>query len=105
MGLLWSGEAFTVRSIMDRLPSNPAYTTIATVLGNLRKKELVCIRKEGHTSLYAACVSREDHAARIMEHAINASGDRTASILRFVDGMPEDDLRLLREHLFGAGEA
>lgn len=105
MDLLWSGEALTVRGIIDRLQADPAYTTIATVLGNLRKKGLVCIKKDGHATLYGACVSREEHAARIMEHALNESGDRAASMLRFLEGMPEDDLRLLREHLLRSDEA
>lgn len=104
MDLLWSREPFTVRGIIDRLPSEPAYTTIATVLTNLRKKQLVCTKKDGHTTLYSACVSREDHAARIMEHALNESGDRAASMLRFLDGMPEEDLRMLRQHLLGESE-
>lgn len=104
MDLLWSGEPFTVRGIIDRLPSDPAYTTIATVLTNLRKKQLVCTKKDGHTTLYSACVSREDHAARIMEHALDESGDRAASMLRFLDGMPEEDLRMLRQHLLGESE-
>lgn len=101
MDLLWAGDSFTVRGIIDRLPSEPAYTTIATVLSNLRKKGLVCTGKDGHSTLYGACLSRQEHTARIMEHALNDSGDRVASILRFVDNMPEDDLRLLREHLLG----
>ena len=48
--------------------------------------------------------NREEHAARIMDHALNESGDRAASILRFIDGMPEDDLRMLRQHLLKEGE-
>lgn len=104
MDLLWAGEPLTVRGLIERLPTEPAYTTIATVLGNLRKKGLVCTGKDGHSTLYGACVSRDEHTARIMEHALNESGDRAASILRFVDGMPEEDLRLLREHLLGEGE-
>lgn len=104
MNLLWEGGAFTVRGIIEQLPSDPAYTTIATVLGNLRKKELVCTSKDGHTTFYRACVSREEQTARIMDHALNESGDRAASILHFVDGMPEDDLRLLREYLLGRPE-
>lgn len=103
MELLWNGESFTVRSIIDQLPSDPAYTTIATVLTNLRKKGLVCTGKDGHTTLYGACVSREEQAARIVDHALSASGDRAASILRFIDSMPEDDLRMLRQHLLEAG--
>lgn len=105
MDLLWSDEALTVRAIIERLASEHAYTTIATVLSNLRKKQLVCTRKDGRTTLYSACVSREEHAARLMEHALDTSGDRTASILHFVDTIPESDLRLLREHLLSKGES
>jgi len=104
MDLLWEGNALTVRAIIDRLASQHAYTTIATVLSNLRKKQLVCTQKERHTTLYGACVSREEHATSLMEHALDTSGDRTASILHFVNNMPESDLRLLREHLLSKGE-
>ncbi|MGO1539861.1 MAG: BlaI/MecI/CopY family transcriptional regulator [Leucobacter sp.] len=101
MELLWEGEPLTVRNVIARLPSEPAYTTIATVLSNLRKKDLVCTQKDGHATLYRACLSREEHAARIMEHAVDTSGDRAASILRFVSSMPDDDLDLLRNFLSG----
>lgn len=101
MDLLWEGGSFTVRGLIDRLPSDPAYTTIATVLGNLRKKGLVCTGKDGRTTLYGACVSRDEHTARIMAHALDESGDREAAILRFVDGIPDADLETLRRHLLG----
>lgn len=99
MELLWQHSGITVRELIAQLPSAPAYTTVATVLGNLRKKDLVCTRKDGHATLYGACVSREEHAARIMTHALEESGDRQASILHFIDSMPEADLQLLRKHL------
>lgn len=104
MDLLWSGGSFTVRGLINGIPSDPAYTTIATVLTNLRKKGLVCTGKDGYATLYSACVSREEHTARIMAHALNESGDRTASILHFIDTMPQDDLRMLREYLREQGE-
>lgn len=104
MDLLWSGEPMTVREIINRLPGEPAYTTIATVLGNLRKKELVCTGKDGHSTLYGACVSREEHAARAMRQALDASGNRKTSMLHFVEGMSEADQQLLRGFLLDEGE-
>lgn len=104
MNLLWTGEALTVREIIDRLASEHAYTTIATVLNNLRKKNFVCPRKDGAATLYTACVTREEHATNLMEHALDSSGDRAAAILHFVDSMTETDLKLLRDHLLGSGE-
>ncbi|MDA3147502.1 BlaI/MecI/CopY family transcriptional regulator [Leucobacter sp. UCMA 4100] len=101
MEVLWQASPQTVREIIEQLAAPAAYTTIATVLTNLRKKGLVCTRKDGHATLYGACQSREEHAANIMDHALTASGDRAASILHFVNTMPEDDVALLKQLLLG----
>lgn len=99
MELLWDGEEFTVRELITRLPTEPAYTTIATVLSNLKKKELVCARKEGYATRYFACVAREELTVRRIEHALEASGDREAAMLHFVNTLTDTDLELLREFL------
>ena len=96
MELLWRGEEFTVRELIARLPTEPAYTTIATVLSNLKKKELVCARKEGHATRYFACVAREELTVRRIEHALESSGDREAAMLHFVGTLTDTDLELLR---------
>lgn len=99
MELLWRGEEFTVRELIARLPTSPAYTTIATVLSNLKKKELVCARKEGHATRYFACVAREELTVRRIEHALESSGDREAAMLHFVGTLTDTDLELLRRFL------
>lgn len=99
MDVLWDGGSATVREVIQRLPSDPAYTTIATVLTNLDRKHMVTITRERRSTRYAARISRQEHAALLMEQALQASRDRTAAILQFVDSMPESDLELLREHL------
>lgn len=99
MEQLWDGGAFSVAQLQARLAGNPAYTTIATVLTSLRRKGLVALSKDGHASLYTAILSREEHAALIMEHALDSSGDRVASMLHFVDRMDDEDLELLRDFL------
>ena len=99
MELLWRGEEFTVRELIARLPTEPAYTTIATVLSNLKKKELVCARKEGHATRYSACVAREELTVRRIEHALESSGDREAAMLHFVGTLTDTDLELLRRFL------
>lgn len=103
MDLLWSSDASTVRELIAQIPSDPAYTTVATVLTNLRGKGLVCTRKDGHATRYIACVRREEHAARIMEHAMNASGDPAGSMMHFVSLMSDTDIELLRSFLHGRG--
>ena len=99
MELLWRGEEFTVRELIARLPTEPAYTTIATVLSNLKKKELVCARKEGHATRYFACVALEELTVRRIEHALESSGDREAAMLHFVGTLTDTDLELLRRFL------
>lgn len=99
MELLWEGEPSTIRELINRLPTDPAYTTIATVLSNLRKKELVCTRKEGHSTLYLACVAREELTTRRIAHALEESGDRKVAMLHFVSTLDGADLDLLRSFL------
>ena len=99
MELLWAGGEFTVRELITSLPTEPAYTTIATVLSNRKKKDLVCARKEGHATRYFACVAREELTVRRIEHALEASGNRAASMLHFVNTLTDSDRELLRRFL------
>ncbi len=99
MDVLWDHGPSTIRGIIDRLPSDPAYTTIATVLTNLDRKNLVTSRKQRHSTRYEARIGREAHVASMMSHALGTSRDRGASILHFVESIPESDLDLLREYL------
>lgn len=103
MEQLWEGGAFSIAQLQSRLAGNPAYTTIATVLNNLRRKGLVALSKDGHASLYTAILSREEHAALIMDQALDSSGNRVASMLHFVDRMDDEDMELLRDFLKGRG--
>lgn len=99
MDLLWEEAGLTVRELIDRLGGTSAYTTIATVLTNLSRKELVTAERSGHSTRYRPALSRAEHTAAVMGYALDASKDRAASILHFVDTMPAGDLDLLREYL------
>lgn len=99
MDVLWDHGSATVREVIGRLPSEPAYTTIATVLANLHRKDLVTIARQNRSTRYDARVTRQEHAAGLMQGVLDASRDRAASILQFVDSMPETDLELLRDYL------
>lgn len=104
MDVLWNHGPVTVRQVIDQLPSDPAYTTIATVLTNLDRKHLVTISRTGRSTRYAARLDRQEYAAQQIEQVLAASGDRTASILQFVASMPAADLELLRSYLQRHGE-
>lgn len=99
MTILWSDGPLTVREIIDRCPSDPAYTTIATVLTNLERKHLVRRERHGRSVLHTALISRAEHAASLMQTALANAGDRRASILRFVDSIEDEDVRMLRDYL------
>ena len=101
MDVLWDHGPATVRNIIDRLPGDLAYTTIATVLANLGRKGFTTSHKENRSTWYQARIAREEHVASLMNHALGTSRDRAASILHFVDTVPESDLDLLREYLQG----
>ena len=99
MDVLWDHGPVTVREIIKRLPQDPAYTTIATVLANLDRKGLVAVTRAGRSTRHAPRVSRHEHDAALMERVLESSRDRAASILHFVEAMPEGDRALLREYL------
>lgn len=101
MDVLWDNGPATIREIIDHLRSASAYTTIATVLTNLDRKGLVTISRHNRSTRYGARLTRHEHAAELMQQVLHASRDRAASILQFVDSMPENDLDLLREYLRG----
>ena len=44
-------------------------------------------------------MSREEYVARQMHQALDSSHDKAASILHFVQEMPEEGLQMLRNYL------
>ncbi|MGO1409829.1 BlaI/MecI/CopY family transcriptional regulator [Microbacterium sp.] len=99
MDALWDDGALTIRDVITGLGANHAYTTIATVLANLERKQLVAPQRQGRSVKYVARCTRERHAARLMEEALATSHDRAAAILHFVDTIDPGDLQLLRNYL------
>lgn len=99
MEILWDHGARSVRQVIDLLPTDPAYTTIATVLSNLKRKRYVRTRRDGRSSLYEPLLSRADHDAAVMGGVLAASRDRSATILRFADSMSAEDIDLLKDYL------
>ena len=99
MDVLWGSGPGRIRDIIDALPQTFAYTTIATVLGNLERKCLVTPQRDGRVVTYGPRVSREAHTAAVMAHALESSPDRAASMLHFVDAIDEGDMALLQDYL------
>ncbi|GAV95774.1 transcriptional regulator [Corynebacterium glutamicum] len=99
MHILWDHGKLTVREVIEFLPGDPAYTTIATVLRHLGRKGMVTIVKDGRTARHSALMNREEYTAGVMDQVLSTSRDRTASILHFVETITATDRELLLEYL------
>lgn len=73
------------------------------MLTNLRRKRLVTRRKDGHASLHSATMSHEEYTAHVVDRALDASGNREAVMLHFVNRMGDEDVALLQEFLRARG--
>ena len=104
MDILWEEGPGTVREIIDHIDTNPAYTTIATVLGNLDKKGMVTITRSRRSTVYSAGMTRAEYEAWQMAGVLRQSPDRASSILHFVETMPDSDLEILRGYLQAKGK-
>jgi predicted transcriptional regulator len=103
MDVLWDHGASTIRQVIIHLGDNLAYTTIATVMTNLERKQLVRSEKQGRSVFYTALHTREVHAAQLMEQALSTSNDRVASIVHFMDSIDPHDAQRLRDYLAQRG--
>ncbi len=108
MDLLWSrnGSA-TVRDVVEELrQSRPvAYTTVMTVMDNLHRKALLVREMDGRAWRYRTVQSREQYAADVMVEVLDASRDRTGTLVHFVGAMSDPEVRRLRHVLDGDGDA
>jgi predicted transcriptional regulator len=106
MDRLWArGRALSVREVLDDLNRDRAlaYTTVMTVLDNLRRKGLVTREQSGRAYLYTPVRSRAEHAADLIAGVLAESEDRTAPLLHFVQRMTPDEVATIRTALEFAG--
>ena len=100
MDRLWAADgALTARAVQDSLDTNPATTTVLTVLGRLERKGLVTRERDGRAHRYRPVASREDHVAELMNDALDGVPDRGAALARFLGSIPPDERARVRELL------
>lgn len=107
MAELWaSNEPLSVRAVLDRLQTGRelAYTTVMTVLENLRCKGLIDRIKAGRAFDYRPLLSREEHTATLMQEVLAGSSDRRATLLRFAEQITPEELASLRAALESLGD-
>ena len=63
MQIIWDLNEAVVKDVVDHFnEQKPAYTTVATVLKVLEKKEFVTFRKIGNTYLYSPAISKAEYS-------------------------------------------
>lgn len=104
MDRVWdAGRPVLVRDVLDDLQRDRdlAYTTVMTVMDNLYRKGFVLRERQGRAFQYTPAQSREEHTASVMEAVLvgSSSGDRTATLMHFVEQIDSDDLAVLQSQL------
>jgi predicted transcriptional regulator len=92
-------EPVTVRDVLGDLQRDRpvAYTTVMTVMDNLRKKGWLRRESEGRAYRYAPLVSAEEYSAGLMRQALAASSDRPAVLMHFIGELSEEEAGALEE--------
>lgn len=100
MRRIWArGRSATVRDIVGDLQRERpiAYTTVMTVMDNLRKKGWLRRRADGRAYRYEPLVTGEEYGADMMRQALAASSDRAAVLMRFVGELSAEEAGALEE--------
>jgi predicted transcriptional regulator len=98
MRAIWArGQPVTVRDIVgDLLRERPiAYTTVMTVMGNLRTKGWLRRHAAGRAYRYESLVSGEEYSAGLMRQALAASTDRPAALMHFIGELSAEEAAAL----------
>jgi predicted transcriptional regulator len=102
MERVWSwGRPVAVREVLEDLQQDRviAYTTVMTVMDNLHRKGVLVRAKDGRAYRYEPARTREEYTAELMGEVLAGSGDRTTTLLHFLQQMPADEVAQLREAL------
>jgi len=102
MDHLWSAdEPMTVREVLGRIDRQPplAYTTVLTVMDNLRRKGFLTRERDGRAFRYRPTKDRAAHTAELMHELLSDSGDTSVTLLRFLDHMSPAEVAKLKRAL------
>ena len=100
MRRIWvRGKPATVRDIVgDLRRERPiAYTTVMTVMDNLRKKGWLRREPDGRAYRYEPLISGAEYSASLMRQALEASNDRPAVLMHFIGELSTEEADALHE--------
>ena len=99
MDRMWAaGRPMTVREVLIEVNATRdlAYTTVMTVLDNLHKKEWLTREMVSRAWVYSPAATLEQYSAKLMEDALGASSDSSATLVHFVQAMGQDEIDALQ---------
>ena len=103
MDCVWDREEpATVREVLEDLHARKrdiAYTTVMTVMDNLRTKGWLTRELDGRAYRYRPTASREHYVAELMRDALATSTDQAATLVRFTEQLSADESLALRAAL------
>lgn len=77
MQAVWRTGEGNVKSIMDNMDEPAPYTTVASVIKNLEKKEYLSSRLLGNTYLYKPAVSEDEYKKKFMGNVVKEYFDNS----------------------------
>ncbi|MHA7135237.1 BlaI/MecI/CopY family transcriptional regulator [Oerskovia turbata] len=97
MDILWDcPHELCTRKVLEQTETDLAYTTIATVLGNLARKGMVEKVLSGRLWAYRALRSRGEYVGALMTQALRTSADHREPLAHLVTALPAADRDTLR---------
>ncbi|MGI9157398.1 MAG: BlaI/MecI/CopY family transcriptional regulator [Marmoricola sp.] len=91
MARVWSADdPVLVREVLEDIQRGRdiAYTTVMTVMDNLHRKGVLSRERDGRAYRSRAVRSREEHTADLMEEVFATTGDKTVTLMHFVQQRP-----------------
>jgi predicted transcriptional regulator len=99
---LWAAEEpQTPAQVLEQLPGDLAYTTVATILSRLVAKGLVQRVPRGRAWAYRPADDRSGYTAMQMRRLLEQEADVGAVLARFVDDLDPAEEQVLRALLEG----
>ena len=104
MDLLWDAvQPLTANQVRDSLAkrqeTDPAITTVLTVLGRLHKKGFVVKDATGRPHEFSAATTREDHTVQLLNDVLGSAVDKPAVLARFIGGIDPNDAQKVQQML------
>lgn len=97
MQILWELNEGVAKDVVDQFDEpRPAYTTVATVLKVLEKKEFVKSRKVGNVNLYSPLVSKKEYTGfqftSLVKNYFNGSFPKMATFFARENNLSVEEL-------------